>query len=126
MIGFPYEATMKWTIDEAVQALERAFPNMSVVIADGEVDYLVGTIADTEELIVASFQLLLDSSGKMVTELRIAEGQTYCGYGELSSPRETMRQVVPFQITRRDQSGTVWDFVGDYEVCIGTERIESR
>ena len=117
---------MKWTIDEAVQALEHTFPNLSVVIADGEIDYLVGTIEDAEESIVASFQLLLDSSGKMVAEIRIAEGQTYCGYGELSSPNETVRQVVPFQITRRDEIGAVWGLIGDYEVCIGSEQIEPR
>lgn len=117
---------MGWTIDEAVQALESTFPNLSVVIADGEVDYLVGTIENTEELIVASFQLLLDSSGKIVTELRFAEGQTYCGYGELSSPRETLSQVVPIRITRRDEIGAVWGLIGDYEVCIGSEQIETR
>ena len=119
---------MGWTIDEAVQALESTFPNLSVVIADGEVDYLVGTIEDTEKLIVASFQLLLDSSGKIVTELRFAEGQTYCGYGELSlsSSRETLSQVVSIRITRRDEIGAVWGLIGDYEVCIGSEQIETR
>jgi hypothetical protein len=117
---------MKCTIDEAAQALERTFPNLSVVIADGEVDYLVGTVEDAEQSIVASFQLLLDSSGMMVKEIRIAEGQTYCGHGELFSPRETVRQVVPFQISRRDEIGAVWGLIGDYEVCIGSEQIESR
>jgi hypothetical protein len=118
---------MKWTIDEAVQALERTFPNLSVVIADGQVEYLVGTVEDSEELIVASFQLLLDSSGKFVTELRMAEGQTYCGFGEeLPPPRETVDHVVSIQITRREKTGTVWGLVGDYEVCIGSGQIKTR
>jgi hypothetical protein len=118
---------MKWTVDDAVRALERTFPNLSVVIADGDIDYLVGTIEDTEKTIVASFQLLLDSSREMVTELRIAKGQTYCGYAEeLTPPRKTANRVVPIQITRQDENGAVWGFVGDYEVCISREQIETR
>ncbi|HBJ39008.1 MAG TPA: hypothetical protein DDZ51_30535 [Planctomycetaceae bacterium] len=115
-----------WTIDEAEQALERTFPNLSVIIADGEVDYLVGTIEDPEESIVASFQLLLDSSGQVVTEIRIAAGQTYCGHGQPSSPRETVSHFVPIQITRHGGIGAVWGLVGDYEVCISSEQIEIR
>lgn len=117
---------MMWTIDEAVQALERTFPNLSVIVADGEVDYLVGTIEDTEESILASFQLLLDADGKTVNEIRIAEGQTYCGLGEPSCQREIASYVVPIQISRRDTNGVVWGFVGDYEVCISSEQIETR
>ena len=119
---------MRWTIDEAVHALECTFPNLSVIIADGEVDYLVGTIDDTEELIVVSFELLLDSSGKIVKERRFAEGQTYCGYGELSlsSPKETLSQVTPIRITHRDEIGAAWGLIGDYEVCIGSEQIETQ
>lgn len=126
MPGFSREKKMKWTIDEAVQALERTFPTLSVAIADGEVDYLVGTIEDTEESIVASFQLLLDSIGKMVTEIRIAEGQFYCGFEKLPSASETVRHVVPIQITRFDGNGAAWGLIGDYEVCIRSEQIETR
>lgn len=115
-----------WTIDEAVQALERTFPNLSVAIADGDVDYHVGTIEDTEESIVASFQLLLDASGKTVTGIRIAEAQTYCGHGEPASPSKTVSQVVQIQITRRDATGNAWGMVGDYEVCINSDLIETR
>lgn len=115
-----------WTIDEAAQALERTFPNLSVAVADGDVDYLVGTIEDSEESIVASFQLLLDSSGQAVTEMRIAAGQTYCGHGQPSSLREPVRHFVPVQITRRDGNGAAWVLVGDYEVCISSEQIETR
>jgi hypothetical protein len=118
---------MRWTIDEALKALERIFPNLSVVIADGDLEYLVGTIEDTEKTIVASFQLLLDSSQEMVTELRIAEGQTYCGYAEeLTPPRKTANRVVPIHITRHEENGAVWGFVGDYEVYISREQIETR
>lgn len=115
-----------WTIDEAVQALERTFPNLSVAVADGDVNYLVGTIEDSEESIVASFQLLLDSSGQAVTEMRIAAGQTYCGHGEPAPPSKTVSQVVQIQITRRDATGSVWGMVGDYEVCINSDLIETR
>ncbi len=118
---------MKWTVYDAVRALERTFPNLSVVIADGDIDYLVGTIEDIEKTIVASFQLLLDSSREMVTEVRIAKGQTYCGYAEeLTPPRKTANRVVPIQITRQEKTGTVWGLVGDYEVCIGSGQIEKR
>jgi tryptophan synthase beta subunit len=107
--------------------LELAFPNLSVVIADGEVDYLVGTIEDTEELIIASFKLLLDSSEKMVTQLPIAAGLTYCGYGEEHTTlKETASHVVPIQITRREENGAVWGLIGDYEICIDSEPIATR
>jgi hypothetical protein len=60
---------MVWTISEAVQALERTFPHLSVIVADGDADYLVGTIEDAEHSIFASFQLMLDSCRKMVTDI---------------------------------------------------------
>ncbi len=62
----------------------------------------------------------------MVTEIRIAEMQTYCGYEKLTAPSETVRRVVPFQITRRDEIGVAWSWIANYEVCIGSEQIETR
>jgi hypothetical protein len=62
----------------------------------------------------------------MVTEIRIVEVQTYCGYGKLSAPSETVRRVVPFQITRRYEIRVAWGWIANYEVCIGSEQIETR
>jgi hypothetical protein len=115
-----------WTIDEAVQTLERTFPNLTVTVADGACDYLVGTIEDEDESIVASFQLLLGTSKSMVKEIRIADGDGYCGYGIASDFTDNVSHVVPIQITRRDEVGVTWGLVGDYEVCVKTERIETR
>ena len=111
---------MTWTIDEAVELLKRTFPSMAVVIADGEYDYLVGTVEDSEETIFASFHLSLDSSGKIVTEIRISDGQKYCGFGVPSKQSKSLNHVVPIQITSREENGRVWGMVGDYEVCINS------
>lgn len=107
---------MTWMVDEVVQALERTFPNLSVIIADGEVDYLVGAIEDSEGSIIASFQLLMNADGKTVSEIRLAEGQTYFRLGEPSSQREKASYVVPIQTSQRDEIGEVWGLVGDHEV----------
>ncbi len=53
MFAFPWVVSMKWAIDEAIQAPERIFQDMSVVMANGEIDYLVGTIEDADESTVA-------------------------------------------------------------------------
>ena len=117
---------MKWSIDEAVELLKRTFPGMSVVIADGESDYLVGTIEDDDEAICGSFLLFLDSSGKLVHEIRISEGQQYCGVGAQPTLSESSRYFVPISITRREENGTLWGMVGDYEVCVNNEMIDAR
>ena len=117
---------MKWSIDEAVELLKRTFPGMAVVIADGESDYLVGTIEDADEAICGSFLLSLDSSCKLVHEIRISDGQKYCGVGAQPSISESSRYLVPISITRREENGTLWGMVGDYEVCVNNDMIDGR
>ena len=117
---------MRWTIDEAVELLERTFPGMSVIVADGEDDYLVGTIEDEEETIHASFLLSLDSRGKDVNEIRIGEGQKFCGFATQPISSESPCHTVPIQITRRDENGSLWGMVGDYEVYVNGETITER
>ncbi len=114
------------TFDEAAQALERTFPSLSIIVADEEVDYPAGTVEDSEESILASFQLVLEADGKTVNEIRNAGGQTYCGHGEPFFQREIASCVGPIQISRHDQNGVVWGLAGDYEVCIGSEQIKAR
>jgi hypothetical protein len=45
------------------------------MIADGEVDYLVKTVADTVKSNPVSFQRLRDSCGKTVAEIQIGGGE---------------------------------------------------
>jgi len=79
-----------WPIYESVEALEYKLPNRSVIIADGEVDYLVKTIADTVKSNPASFQRLGDSSGKTVAEIRIVRGEELFAEKDTSLPREDL------------------------------------
>ena len=117
---------MRWTIDEAVELVERTFPRSSVTVADGDADYLVGTIEDDTETIHASFLLELDSSGYDVIEIRIAEGQKFCGLAIQPAASESPFHTVPIQITRRGVNGALWGMVGDYEVCINGDTVMKR
>lgn len=117
---------MRWTIDESVELLMRAFPGMMVTIADGDIDYLVGTVEDAEEIIHASFLIPLDSSGKTVTEIRIGDGGKFCGIAEQPRSGESSRHFVPIQITRQNENGSLWGMVGDYEVCIQGDNVIQR
>lgn len=109
---------MKWTIDEAVELLTRSFPGMMVTIEDGDNDYLVGTVEDADEIIQASFWLSLDTSGKVVTEIRIGQGDKFCGIAAQPGLGKSSRHSVPIQITRQNENGSVWGTVGDYEIYI--------
>jgi hypothetical protein len=79
-----------WPIYASVEALGCKLPNRSVIIADGEVDYFVKTIADTVKSNLASFQRLGDSSGKTVAEIRIGRGEELFAEKDTSLPREDL------------------------------------
>ncbi len=114
---------MLCTIEEAVESLQRAFPTRSVTVEDGDYDYLVGTIEDEHEAILASFLLSLDGSGRNVTEIRVSEGQKFCGTAAEQIRNLSLRDVVPIQVTRHSDEGWLWGLVGDYEVCIRRDSI---
>jgi len=117
---------MQWIIDGAVELLMRSFPGMKVMIADGGNSHLVGTVEDATEIIHASFSLTLDPSGNVVTGIRIGEEDKFCGIAEQPSLGETSRYSAPIQITCKNEDGSVWGMVGDYEVCIQGDSITHR
>ena len=117
---------MRWTIKEAVELLERAFPSITVIIADGDNNYLVGTVEDADDMIHASFLLSVDTSSKLVTEIQIGEGDKFCGVAEQTSLNEFSRHRGPIEINRQDESGLAWCMVGDNEICVHSDTITLR
>lgn len=113
-----------WTIDEAVELLERRLPNRSVIIADGEADYLVKTIADTVKSTPASFQQLWDSVGKQLRRFEPVKGRAISEKDRLCSERSDKPAYSKPDCPSR-RAWSVWGLIGNCEVWISRDLIET-